>query len=171
VPVRAAAGGFITSSFWNAQVDQGIGYSLAVPLFVGTQTITQSISNSSWTVIALDTEQSDSYAGHSTTSNSSRYTAQVPGWYQVCGVTAWGSNATGVRAARIHVNGSVVQGTSQMIVATSGSITGVKTPTRAIFLNTGDYVEVAGWQNSGGALSTGVAVELASSLAVAWSHT
>jgi hypothetical protein len=66
-----------------------------------------------------------------------------------------------------------VQGSGQLIATISGStIVGVSTPTRAVFLNAGDYVELAGFQSSGAALNTGVASgnDLASALFVAWAH-
>lgn len=161
-----------TGAWWNANVRDMLTYGLNPPIFCGTQTTTQSVSNNAWTALAFDTEQADTYGGHLTTSNTSRYVAQVAGWYTVCGVSVWGANATGSRGARLHINGSVIQGSSQLIATvTTGSLTGVCTPVRAIQLAVGDYVEVAGYQSSGGALSTGVATELASALFVAWSHT
>jgi hypothetical protein len=163
-----------TGAWWNANVYQMLTYGLNPPIMVCTQTVTQSVANNTWTAITLDTEQQDTYGGHSTSTNTSRYTAQVAGWYTVSGVTVWGNNATGVRGSRIHVNGSAIQGTCQLVTAvTTGSLTGVSTPTRTVFLNVGDYVEVGGYQSSGAALSTGVATggDLASALFVAWTHT
>ncbi|MFF7142232.1 hypothetical protein ACFZB5_13420 [Streptomyces nodosus] len=173
VPTLTAptVGTFATGAWWNANVSTLLTYGLNQPLFVGTQTIAQAVATGTWTPLTLDTEQVDTYAGHSATTNSSRYTAQVPGWYTVCGVSAWASNATGVRRSRLHVNGASVPGSSQMVpTATTGSVTGVMTPVRAVFLDAGDYVEVVGWQNSGGNLATAVASDLATALFVAWSH-
>ncbi|MYV44288.1 hypothetical protein [Streptomyces sp. SID2888] len=150
----------------------GLGFLLDVPVFVGTQTSPQSAVNG-WTAISLNTTQVDTYGGHSNTVNNSRYTAQVAGYYNVCGVACWATNGTNVRAARIDVNGTVVQGTSQMFPASTTTITGVATPLRTVYLAVGDYVEVAGYQNSGVAspgLATGVASDVTSSLFVIWSH-
>ena len=163
---------YTTGAWWNANVRDMLTYGLNPPIMVCTQTVTQSVNNNAWTALGLDTEQADTYGGHSTTTNTSRYTAQAAGWYTVCGVSVWAANATGVRGARIHVNGSVVQGSTGLIAtATTGSFTGIATPVRAVQLAVGDYVEVAGYQSSGGALSTGVASDLASALFVAWAHT
>lgn len=169
-----AVGDFDIAAWWNENVYQMLTYGMNPPIFVGTQTVTQSVATGTWTAITLDQEQSDTYGGHSTTTNTSRYTAQVAGWYTVCGITSWPSNATGSRGARLHVNGSVVQGSAQLIPpASSTTYTGVATPVRAVQLAVGDYVEVGGYQSSGGSLSTGVASggDLASALYVAWSHT
>lgn len=171
VPATVSPSGFITSSLWNANVRDPLTYSLNVPVFVGTQTITQSAANG-WTACALDSEQVDTYGGHSTTSNTSRYVAPVAGWYTVAGVAVFVGNGTGIRAARIQINGSYVVGTAQFLAPSStGSFTGVMTATRAVQLAAGDYVELGLGQTSGGALSTGVASDLASALYVAWSHT
>ncbi|MEV6833471.1 hypothetical protein AB0N17_02900 [Streptomyces sp. NPDC051133] len=163
-----------TAAWWNANVYQLLTYGLNPPIFVGTQTIAQSVATSTWSAITLDTEQQDTYGGHSTTTNSSRYTAQVAGWYTVCGVVTWTQNSTGRRGARLHVNGSSVAGSAQLFAPASGTtFTGVMTAVRAVQLGVGDYVEVAGTQSSGSALSTGVAAggDLASALYVAWAHT
>lgn len=167
-------GTFDTAAWWNTNVYQMLTYGLNLPMFVGTQTVAQSTAGSTWTALTLDSEQSDTYGGHSTTANTSRYTAQVAGWYTVGGVVSWPANGTGNRGARIHVNGAAVQGSGQLILpASATTFTGVATPVRAVQLAVGDYVEVAGYQSSGGTLSTGVASggDLASALFVIWSHT
>jgi hypothetical protein len=176
VPALTAASpsDFDTGAWWNQNVFTPLTFMLNQPIFVAVQTITQSLASGAWTAINLDQEVTDTYGGHSTTANTSRFTAQVAGWYTVSGVTTWPNNATGTRGARIHVNGSPVQGAAQTVAAvTSGSFTGCMTPVRAVFLNVGDYVEVGGFQSSGGALSTGVASggDLASALFVGWCHT
>ncbi|MEV6833469.1 hypothetical protein AB0N17_02890 [Streptomyces sp. NPDC051133] len=173
VPASEVPGGSVASSLWNSQVRDGLGFLLADPLFVGTQTTSQNVLTSTWTPINLNTEQFDTYGGHDNTTNNSRYTAQVAGYYAVCGVVCFATNSTGVRAARIHVNGAVVQGTSQMFPTLPSNTSGVATPLRTLYLNVGDYVEVAGWNNSGLAspgLATGVAPDLSSALYVAWAH-
>lgn len=173
VPASETPGQSIASALWNSQVRDGLGYLLADPVFVGVQTVAQNILNNAWTAISLDTETIDTYNGHDTVTNNSRYTAQVAGFYSVCGVTCWSANSTGVRASRIHVNGTVVQGTSQMYTTLPSNTTGVATPLRTVYLNVNDYVEVAGYNNSGAAspgLPTGVAPDLSSALFVAWSH-
>lgn len=170
-PSTVSPGGFITASLWNAGVYNTLLYGLNVPIFVGTQTTVQSTANG-WTPASLDTEQIDSYGGHSNTTNPSRYTVQVAGWYTVAGVAVFVGSGTGIRAARIQVNGNYVQGTAQFVAPSStGSFTGVMTATRAVQLSPGDYVELGLGQTTGGALSTGSNSDLASSLYVAWCHT
>ncbi|MFJ8606382.1 hypothetical protein ACIRH0_04210 [Streptomyces sp. NPDC093675] len=172
VPILASElpNNLFTAALARAGIVNAGTFFLNPPLFVGTQTSAQSIPNSGsvWTAINLNTEQVDSYGGHDTVTNNSRYTAQVAGLYQVCGVVGFANNATGVRGARLHVNGSVVQGTAQMTLTANGSGTGLPTPIRTVRLAAGDFVEVAGWQSSGAALSTITAADVASALFVCW---
>jgi len=169
--VTETPGASVASSVWNSQVRDGFGFLIAPPVFVGTQTTTQSLANNTWAALNLNTEQVDSYNGHSTSTNNSRYTAQVGGYYTVAGVAVFAAGSISIRGARIHVNGSVVQGSAQMFAPPSTSnLCGVATPTRVVYLNSGDYVEVAGYQLTGGSLSTGVASDLASALWVVWAH-
>jgi hypothetical protein len=179
LPVPTLASELANNSFTAALARAGIyntgQFLLNVPLFVGTQTTSQSIGNavSTWTALSLNTSQVDTYGGHSNVTNNTRYTAQVPGYYSVCGVTCWSANGTGTRGSRLQINGAVIQGTAQMVTPSSTNITGVATPLRTLYLGVGDYVELAGWNSSGLAspgLATGVASDLSSALYVAWTH-
>lgn len=172
--VRPVPGQNNPSSLWNSQVRDGHTFLANRPLFVGTQINAQSIPNAAWTPVVIDSAQTDSYTGHSNSTNASRYVAQVPGWYAVSGIVCYTANATGVRAARLHVNGSVVQGSAQMnLTPTTADLCGIATPVRTVYLNVGDYVEVAAYQASGAALSTGFgsSPDLASGLWVRWTRT
>jgi hypothetical protein len=173
VPASEAPGDSVASTLWNSQVRDGLGFLLAEPAFVGTQTASQNVLTSTWTAISINTSQVDTYGGHSNVTNNTRYTAQVPGYYSVCGVTCWSANGTGTRGSRLQINGAVIQGTAQMVTPSSTNITGVATPLRTLYLGVGDYVELAGWNSSGLAspgLATGVASDLSSALYVAWTH-
>lgn len=173
VPASEQAGNLITGALWNANVFNGLTYLLNPPIFVATQSTTQTASNGAWFVVGFDTEQVDTYNGHSTTTNNSRYVCQQAGYYDVCGVAVAGANATGVRAARISLNGGAnpVAGASCMVAtAGSSSFTGICTPVRTIYLNLNDYIELGLYQTSGGNLVTGVAADLASALYVAFRH-
>lgn len=172
LPVPVLASELANNSFTAALARAGIyntgTYLLNPPLFVGTQSSTQSVTSGSWTTLSLNSSQVDSYTGHSNSTNNTRYTAQVPGVYALCGVAAWASNSTGVRGTRIHLNGAVIQGSAQMTLPSTTSGTAVSTPVRTVRLAVGDYIEVAGWQSSGGSLSTIVASDVACALWVCW---
>lgn len=170
-PVRPA-GSTLTSGIYGSDVTDSIQFLVNPPTFVGTQTVAQSIANSAWTAITLDTEQLDDYDGHSTSVNTSRWTCPTgyAGWYTVCGVYAPFGNATGFRAARIQVNGSPILGAASYIPPAGAIDTGIVTPTRDIQLAVGDYVQLAGFQSSGGALNTAIDPDLRSALWLRFSH-
>jgi hypothetical protein len=170
VPTLASeiANNYFTAALARAGIFNTGTYLLNPPVCVVTQTTTQSVNSSAWTTLTMNTSQVDSYGGHSNTTNSSRYTAQVAGLYAVCGVAVWATNTTGVRGTRLHLNGSVVRGSAQMTSPCSGAGTALATPVFTLRLAGGDYVEVAGWQSSGGTLSTLVASDVAPALWVCW---
>lgn len=142
---------------------------LNVPEFFGNQATVQSVTSGTWTSLSLDNGVIDNWSGHSNSTNNSRYTAQVAGVYTVSGCYAPVSNATGYRAARITKNGTPVMGGAGSEGPAPSFETGVLTPVIAISMAVGDYVEVQGFQNSGGALNTILDVDLRCSLTVRFS--
>lgn len=154
----AATGNFLTSALWNAQVRDAVQFSTDVPRFIGYQTATPTMpSGIAHLTVALDTELLDTEGGHSTTVNNSRYTVQVPGLYLVSYSMSFQSNATGNRACRVALNGgnAFTQGGASFAgAACSGSNSWIGGGTTLIQLAAGDYVELQGWQNSGGLLAT-----------------
>ncbi|WP_327066908.1 hypothetical protein [Kitasatospora sp. NBC_01302] len=174
IPILASEvpGNYVTSALWNANVYNGLTYAQQPPDFVGYQSTAQSIPTSSWTTLNFDTSPTDTYGGHSAVTNPSRYTCQVgvPGWYTCCGVYAPTGNATGFRAVKMQVNGVAVLGGAAYINAGAAVELGVVTPTKDVFLNVGDYVEICGYQNTGSALNTILDGDLRTGLWVRWSH-
>jgi hypothetical protein len=171
-PYSWSVGDDFTAAIGNGIRDQ-LTFLQGPPDFVGYQSTAQSLPNATWTPLGLDSYQVDSYAGHSTTVNNSRYTCQpgVQGWYTVCGVYGTvNGNSAGFRAVRLQVNGSPVIAGS-VYAPTNGTFeVGVITPTKDIYLNVGDYVEVAGWQSTGGSYGTTLDSDIRCGLWVRFSH-
>lgn len=140
------------------------------PSFNGTQISVQSVANSTWTSMVLDSSQYDNYNGHSNTINNSRYTCVVPGWYTVSGVVAFAANSTNARASRISINGNPYAALCTFVNTVPGLPVSTPTPVRDVQLAVGDYIEVQGWQNSGGALNTALATDVGTGLWVRFSH-
>lgn len=138
------------------------------PIAVLKQTVAQSVPNATWGLITFDTEDIDTYGGHSISVNTSRYTCQFAGWYRIGGRAAFVANATGSRGARVHINANYIPGAATLVGA--GTLAGIPQTDHIVYLNVGDYVELAGGQNSGGALSTAVTFESASMMYVEWIH-
>lgn len=167
-PAQTVPGQYVTGALWNSNVYNGLTFLANRPIFVGQQQVVQSVANGTWGVLTIDTETIDSYAGHSTVSNTSRYVCQLAGWYRVGGRAAFAPNGTGSRGARIHLNGTFIQGGANLLGA--GTLNGIVEVSHLLLLAVGDYVEIAAGQNSGGALSTAFANEAASMLYVIWEH-
>lgn len=170
VPVPATwNGGIVPTSTLNSGVRDPLIYALAPPLAMVHQESSQSLTSSSWTAITMDTETYDTADGHSTSTNTSRYTAVYPGYYLLGGGVTYAGNTTGRRGARWAVNGSVIPGSATLQVATSATSVGVTARGMVTYLTVGDYVELQGYQDSGGALSTYVtASDSYSSMSVVW---
>lgn len=145
------APGILTSSKLNQIRDVERFYGNP-PTALLRQTSPQSIPNSVWTSINFDVEDVDSdvdlAGGHSTSVNTSRYTARYPGWYLVSGGITW--STAGFRPTRWAVNGVALIGTS---IGDSSS-QNVPARTHLVYLAAGHFVELQGFQNSGGALNT-----------------
>jgi len=128
----------------------------AAPAFVGCSladtNATQSITNNVQAVITWNTENFDTNGFHSTVSNTGRITipSGYAGKYLFTSSGFFDSNATGSRRMGMLLNGSNIR-FSQAPATTAGS-SGV-TITTILNLSVGDYVEVAAFQNSGGALN------------------
>lgn len=150
----AATGNFLTSALWNAQVRDANSFFSAPPSFRAYSAVTQSIPSGTWQSLNLEAELFDNYGGHSTSTNTSRYTCQVAGIYSVTGVATFdASSSTGNRAGRLMVNGTAVFGTLAKTNAVVSGSTCVVT-SALIYLNVGDYLEVQANHNAGAPLPT-----------------
>lgn len=117
------------------------------------QTSAQSINHGTWTALTFGAEDVDTHNGHSTSSNTSRYTAQVAGWYHVTGNGGFVSNSTGHRGVRLHKNGSVVNNTATYFNTSTSDVWSASI-SADIHLAVNDYVEIAVIQDSGAALNS-----------------
>lgn len=152
---QVVPGQYDTSALFNTVSNNGAFLS-APPVFQGYQSAVQSIANSAVTALSMDTTGIDTYGGHSNVTNNTRYTCQTtaPGMYMIVGYFGLTANATGVRLIRINKNGSTLP-LSQLDMATPGTAVSLAMQATCIVtLAAGDYVEVAGFQTSGGALNT-----------------
>jgi hypothetical protein len=128
------------------------------------QGVAQSIPNNALTPLLLDTEYLDTANGHSTTTNTSRWTcpAGKAGWYWVKGAYVAVPNGTGDRSGCLLQNGNTRYGQTSTVPSAIR-------PTSLIFVDlmffaAGDYVETCGYQSSGGALATDLTTNVSMSL-------
>jgi hypothetical protein len=95
-------------------------------------------------------ESEDTDGLHSTVTNTGRFTATKAGWYLVLTNVSWAANTTGRRRIAIRKNGTPTWYQNQDAPATS--VTTNQNVVQLVDLAATDYVDVIGYQNSGGAL-------------------
>jgi hypothetical protein len=117
----------------------------------------QTLTTSTATDIIWDTATLDRLGGWSSTTNPTRWTPNIPGWYLVQGFVGYAAHATGTRRAALRKNGSsYVPGSFVQDAPASASFTfRVHTPMLLVQMNgTTDYLTVEAYQSSGGNLDT-----------------
>ncbi|MEU5424036.1 hypothetical protein AB0H73_00270 [Streptomyces olivoreticuli] len=169
VPTAATVspGTYETAALWNANVQYASSFLTGPPVFSGYQTTAQSIPNGVFTSFTIDTEVLDPDGGHSTVTNTSRYTATVPGVYLVIATAGWAANSTGYRRLRIVLNGAAIPGAAVGADATNAVLCGQSIATLAVMNGSTDFVEAQGAQSSGAALAA-YNQDFAPSLRVFW---
>ena len=114
----------------------------------------QSIANATETVITFDVETYDTDAYHDNVTNSGRLTVPVgkAGYYSIYFCIQWDVNATGDREVSLYINGTATRicfdneaADATLYPALVGSTT--------YYLAEGDYVQLTGYQDRGGALN------------------
>jgi len=127
--------------------------------FVGcgvNKTADQSISSDVSTAITFTGEDFDTDAFHSTSTNTSRLTipAGKGGKYLIYGYLSYQDNGTGSRATHINLNGSsrIASFARVQAVTEAGSNTAIG-GSFIYNLSAGDYIELVGYQKSGGSLN------------------
>ena len=125
--------------------------------FVGAQAIrtgngNQSITNNTQTAILFDSEQYDTDAIHSTSSNTSRFTVPTGkgGYWQVSFFFTWDSNSTGIRNIYLYKNGAF-----NAYLSSNPASANQGTNNATIIYNyaAADYIEFYAYQNSGVSLN------------------
>ena len=160
--------GVLDSSDLNTYVRDPIQYLLSRTMAELRQTVAQSIPSGTFTGITFDVEDLDTDGGHSTSSNTSRFTAPNAGWYFCSGGVGFSASATGQRGAAWAVNGTTLNGTSVFVNASAAFTTIIAARSKLLYLNVSDYVELQALQNTGGALNTNVTTDGQSSMSVQW---
>lgn len=129
----------------------------ALPAFVGARAVlaaNASAANGVNTFFSLATETFDSSGFHDTVTNPNRFTvpAGQAGYYLVIGFIQWANNITGARSVFLRKNGVTSFGWAEQNAVGGAEFT-VEGTFGVVYLAAGDYVELGGWQNSGGALN------------------
>ena len=111
----------------------------------------QSIADTTWVALALNSERYDTDGIHDLATNNSRLTCKTAGKYIIVANIAFASNTTGRRMVGIFLNGATFIGVGETNATTTGSC--IVTVATIYLLEVNDYVEMKAFQNSGGALN------------------
>lgn len=170
VPVTRTfvAGEVVLDTHFNTNIRDVLNFLLAPPIFKGRQTVAQTLTTAVDGPITLDAEDVDSAGGHSTVTNTSRYTAVYAGWYFLGGGVGFATSATGLRLCRWRVNGTLINDSDTMWPGIGTASARYPARGTMVFLNVGDYVEIVGQQTSGGNLLTVVTANEQSSVSLKW---
>ena len=101
--------------------------------------------------ITFDSERWDAYGMHSTTSNQSRITVTIGGWYLMTGCAVFDNDATGYRRLGIRLGGATILVSKRVTTPSAASTEHIAVAT-LYYLAATNYVELIAYQSSGGNL-------------------
>jgi hypothetical protein len=132
-------------------------YTINRPIVRLIATATQNLTNNTSTAITFGASSTiiDTHSYHSESSNTSRVTPLIAGYYRAMGVVAHGGSASYTTLQSvIKFNGVDQAGNQRQGPNATNSQRGV--PAEGVFLCNGstDYLELAGLQASGGTVAT-----------------
>lgn len=166
------SGGGTPTAVQLAQISAMLRFLACTPAYKGTNSVLQTITTGAYTGISCDTDvydvDVDGIGGHDTATNPSRFTARYPGLYACSGGVPWASNATGRRGGRLAVNGTAVTASGVLINASAAVGLDIPFDMNIVYLNISDYVELQGFQDSGGNLNTVASAETSQRFCVHW---
>lgn len=163
-PPTQSTGDVVTATAWNRLGSNDQWFATDHPLCQASRAGAQAVANLTNTAILFNTNVFDNAAVHSTSVNTTRFTAPSTGWYFFLGQITWPVNATGFRCLIWFRNG-VATWSIDCRTAVTGTTTNQHVMYHAL-MTAGDYMELTAQQNSGGSLNVDVVV-----VTVEWMHT
>lgn len=176
VPHTWTAGDDATSANMQSLTDTGL-WNLGSATSTGAtktlmslrQTTAQAIPTTTWTALTFTTEDADYDGGHSTVTNTSRFTATVPGFYLCMGGVVYTAITTGFRMGTCWaISGTLANACEVWTPTLTGSVIAVPARTQLLYLNAGSYLELMTYQNSAGSVNTSVNSSAQSSFCAMW---
>jgi hypothetical protein len=150
------AGELETAAYLNSSVSAVGNFLLGKPVFSAYSTATTALSATA-TLLPLANETIDRDNGHSTVTNTDRYTSQTAGWYFVSGAIGLAGNAAATtdilrtRSLTINNNGSAGGGAVGVgrLISSTASVTVTAEISTLMYLNVGDYISLQAYCGTG----------------------
>lgn len=165
-------GEIVTAANLNADTSTLGNFLLAAPMTFVRQTSFQTLVNSTFPALQWNVADVNSDSSWSIASNT-RLTSNTAGWYDVS--AAWtlvGTATAGRRITVLAVNGAQLNAGQVSIPAGGLASTSGIAPAHLVFLNSGDYLEIQAFQDSGANQNTGSATAVAQAWCrFRWAHT
>lgn len=146
-PRTWTVGELLTASKLNTDLRDGLNFLLTPPLTILTRSVSQSFANNAIDPVTWPVEVVDRDGGHSTSSNTSRYTAATAGYYTLHAFIEWDvTSTTGFRRIMFRTNGATF---THQDSRSSPPTRPIPHLSGIVFLAVNDYVEVTGDQSGG----------------------
>lgn len=166
-PITWVTGVVVTASQLNTNIRDALNFFITPPLCVMRQVTGQSVGGGGYTAVTWDTEDIDRDGGHSTVSNTSRYTAQTAGWYDIQSTLVWPLSMTGNWVGTVlQINGLSASRYAKATAPVASGFNVATTTGTTLFLNVGDYVDTMA--ANGGSTATLATSDGASRTALRW---
>lgn len=149
-PYPFAAGDIATATRLNTR-STAIADLQSPPRCRAWQNAAQTLTTAVFAVVALDTEDIDTEAIHSTVTNNSRMTIVTPGRYRCIAQASFAGNVTGLRYVGLTKNSTAVARTQASAAPAANN--GSWQCAEEILCAVGDFIEMQVFQNSGGNLA------------------
>lgn len=153
-PKTWTVGEVLTAANLNTHLRDNVAFLATPPGCALYQTAGTSLTHNSDTVVLFDTEAEDNATLHSTASNTGRVTASIAGRWLFTACVQFPSNTTGIRGISFKKNGATQYNGLRVPNVSSGGFADIISLSKIIRLAAADYVELLGYQNTGGALTS-----------------
>lgn len=129
---------------------------MGTPMCLMRATAAQTLNTSTWTPLDFDTEDKDTMGAHSTSSNISRFTPTIPGYFAMITQLIFEPFASGAHGLAFTMNGSANYRYNKVQGPPGGGRDAVMTSALLPFNGTTDYCQATAIQSSGSSLLTNV---------------
>ena len=167
-PVNVVGGQPIQSAAHNAQVLDNLRFLGSAKYATVGRLSDQTVATSTWTDISWQFAAAETSEMWAASPNPTRITPTVAGLYLVVyrAIFAADAGATGIRAARVRLNGSTVVGSTKAAAIDQGHPVNIVT---VCYCNgSTDYLTFGAWQNTGGDLDLTMIGDEVSAASVIW---